>query len=244
MTSLALTSAFLQIPLEESSRKFTAFLFDTNVYQFQRVPFGTKNSLAAFVRGLRKVLGNDVTSFCACYVDDIVIFSKTFEEHLQHINTIFSKLTTAGFTINALKCRFCQPQMTFLGHVIGPEAISADPQRIAAILNYPAPRNKKQLRQFLGTCGFHHKFVVNYAAFVAPFSPMLKKGVKWKWKTQLQRAFEDLRSQFAHSIHLVHPNDELPYRIYSDASKFAVGALLMQTERMEKHILFLVRPES
>jgi hypothetical protein len=120
--------------------------------------------------------------------------------------------------------------MTFLGHVIGPEAISADPQRIAAILNYPAPRNQKQLRQFLGTCGFHHKFVANYAAFIAPFSPMLKKGVKWKWTTQLQRAFEGLRSQFAHSIHLVHPNDELPYSIYTDASKFAVGALLLQTD--------------
>ena len=81
MTSLDLTSAFLQIPLEAYSRKYTAFLFDTNVYQFRRVPFGTKNSLAAFVRGLRKVLGSDVSSFCACYVDDIVIFSKTFDEH-------------------------------------------------------------------------------------------------------------------------------------------------------------------
>jgi hypothetical protein len=148
MTSLDLTSAFLQIPLEAASRKYTAFLFDTNVYQFQRVPFGTKNSLAAFVRGLRKGLGSDMSSFCACYVDDTVIFCKTFEEHLRHINLIFNKLTTAGFTINALKCKFCQPQMNFLGHVIGPEAISADPQRIAAILSYPAPRNQKELRQF------------------------------------------------------------------------------------------------
>jgi hypothetical protein len=78
MMSLDLTSAFLQIQLEANSRKYTALLFDTNVYQFRRVPFGTKNSLAAFVRGLRKVLGSDVSSFCACYVDDIVIFSKTF----------------------------------------------------------------------------------------------------------------------------------------------------------------------
>jgi hypothetical protein len=157
MTSLDLNSAFLQIPLKASSREYTAFLFDTNVYQFQRVPFGTKNSLTTFVRGLRKVLGSDVSSFCACYVDDIVISSKTTEEHLRHINLIFKKLTTAGFTINALKCKFCQPQMNFLGHVIGPEAISANPQRIATIFSYPAMRNQKQLRQFLGTCGFHHK---------------------------------------------------------------------------------------
>jgi hypothetical protein len=84
--SLDLLSAFLQIPLEASSRKYTAFLFHTNVYQFHQVPFGTKNLLAAFVRGLRKVLGSDMSSFCACYVDGIVIFSKTSEEHLRHIN--------------------------------------------------------------------------------------------------------------------------------------------------------------
>jgi hypothetical protein len=177
MTSLDLPSAFLQIPLEASSRKYTAFLFDTNVYQFQRVPFGTKNSLEAFVRRLRKVLGSDVSSsICACYVDDIVIFSKLFEEHLRHINLIFNKLTTVGFTINTLKCKFCQPQMNFLGHAIGPEAISADPQRIAAILSYPAPRNQKELRQFLGNCGFHNKFLINYADFVAPLNPTLEKG--------------------------------------------------------------------
>jgi hypothetical protein len=113
-------------------------------------------------------------------VDDIVIFSKTFEEHLRHIGLIVKKLTTAGFTINALKCRFCQPQMNFLGQVIGAEAISADPQRITAMLSYPAPRNQKQMRKFLGICGFHRKFVINYADFVATLSPMLKKGVKWK----------------------------------------------------------------
>jgi len=167
MESLYLTSAFLQIPLEASSRKYTAFLFDTNIYQFQRVPFGTKNSLAPLVRGLRKV-GSVVSSFRACYVDDIVIFSKTSEEHLRHINLILNKLTTAGFTINALKCKFCRPQMNFLGHVIGPEATSADPQRITAILSYPAPRNQRQLRQFPDTCGSHYKFVINYSDFVAP----------------------------------------------------------------------------
>ena len=187
---------------------------------------------------MRKFLGSDISSFCACYVDDIVIFSKTSEEHLRHTNLIFKKLTTAGFTINALKCIFCQPQTNFLGHVIGPEALSADPQRIAAILSYPASRNQKQLRQFLGTCGFHNKFVINYADFVAPLRPMLKKGVKWNWTAHLQQAFEELRAQFATSIHLIHPNDELPYIIFTDASKFAIGALLMPTgENGETYIV-------
>jgi hypothetical protein len=133
--------------LEASSRKYTAFLFDTNVYQFGRVPFGKKNSLAAFVRGLREVLGSDVNSFFAFYVDD-VIFSKTFHEHLEHINVIFKKPTADGFTINALKFKFCQPQTKFLGHVIGPTTISADPQRMTAILSYPALEIKNSFDNF------------------------------------------------------------------------------------------------
>ena len=86
------------------------------------------------------------------------------------------------------------------------------------------------MRQFLGICGFRHKFVINYADFVAPLSPLLKKGVKWKWTAYLQKAFEELRAQFANSIRLIHPNDELPYSIYTDASKFAIVALLMQND--------------
>jgi hypothetical protein len=179
MTSLDPSSALLQIPLEASSRKYTAFLFDTNVYQFQRVPFRTKNSLAAFVGGLRKVLGSDVSSFYACYVDEMVIFSKIFEEHSRHINLIFKKLTTAGFTINALKCKFCQHQMNFLGHVIGSEATSAYSQRIATISSYPAAINQKELRQLLGICRIHHKFFNKLCRICSPLSPMLKKEVKW-----------------------------------------------------------------
>jgi hypothetical protein len=90
----------------------------------------------------------------------------------------------------------------------------------------------------LGTCGFHHKFVINYADFVAPFSPMLKKGVKWKWPAYLQQAFEELCAQFANSIHLIRPNDELPYIIYTDASKFAIGTLIMQTDENGETYIF------
>jgi len=148
MTSLELTSAVLQCPLDKSSRKYTAFLFETNVYQFQRFPFGTKNSLSVFIQGLRNVLGSDVSSFCACYVDDIVILSKIFEEYLGHTNLIFNNLTTARFTVNTLKCKFCQPQINFLGHVEGPEAISAYLQRISAKLSSPSPRNRNRLDSF------------------------------------------------------------------------------------------------
>ena len=179
LTSLDLSSAFLQVPLHEESRKFTAFIFDSTVYQFKRVPYGFKNSLPAFIRAIKLALGGGDLKNVVFYVDDILIYSKTFDEHMKHIDAVLSRLTKAGFTINAAKCRFCREEVKFLGHRIDRTGVSADPDRVAAILKYPAPRNSKQLRQFLGTCNFHSRFIISYADYIAPLTPLLKQGVKW-----------------------------------------------------------------
>jgi hypothetical protein len=132
---------------------------------------------------------------------------------MMHLDAVLSKLTTGGFTINGAKCRFCR-EVKFLGHRIDKNGVSADPDRIAAILNYPPPRNVRQLRQFLGTCNFHSRFIIGYANYIAPLTPLLQQGVKWKWTNESQDAFLKLRESFARSIHLVHPREELPYAIY------------------------------
>ena len=153
------------------------------------------------------VLGNGLEDSVVTYVDDVV-HSVCFEDHLRHLDTVLGKLTAAGFTINANKCSFCKPQIKFLGHVISSEALLPDVDRIKAILSYPPPRNQKQLRRFLGICNFHQQFIPNYAHFVSPLLILLRKGQKWKWTGDLQKAFELLRDRFAHSIELVHPDSE------------------------------------
>jgi hypothetical protein len=184
MSSIDLNLAYLQVELDEESRKYTAFLFNSTVYQFKRVPYGFKNSLSAFVRALELALGNDYDAYVVFYSDDILVYSKTFQDHLVHLDTVISRLTEAGFTLNIAKCHFCLDEVKFLGHRIDKTGVSADPQRIEVILHYPAPRNCKQLRQFLGTCNFHSRFIVGYANFVAPLLPLLKQGTKWEWTTE------------------------------------------------------------
>ena len=103
-----------------------------------------------------------------------------------------------------------------------------DRKRIEAILNFPAPKNQRQLRKFLGITNFHQRFIINYANYVAPLLELLRKGCRWQWSADKQTAFETLREMFAHSIHLVHPDHQLPYIINSDASSRAIGAILMQ----------------
>jgi hypothetical protein len=150
ITSIDLSSAFLQIGLSEKSRQYTAFVFQGQDNQFTRYPYGFRNSLSAFVRALQQTLRPDTSKYALAYVDDIVIHSKTFEDHLKHLNIVLHKLTSAGFTVNAGKCHFCRSEIVFLGYVLSEGGVRPDPQRIQAILSYPAPRNQRQLRQFLG----------------------------------------------------------------------------------------------
>jgi hypothetical protein len=122
--------------------KYTAFLYDSVVYQYKRVPYWFKNSLPAFMRALRLALGEGNESFVLAYVDDILVYSKAFEEHLRHLDTVIGKLIHAGFTLNAAKCKFCIKEITFLGHVISQAGVAADPTRIDAILVIRHPRTR------------------------------------------------------------------------------------------------------
>ena len=131
------------------------------------------------------------------YVDDLLTHSSSFDDHLEHLDRVLHKLTTAGFTINASKCNFCKPEIKFLGHIICDRTVKADPERIEAILRYPVSKNQKQLRKFLGVCNFHQQFSVNYTSYVEPLLVLLRKGNMWSWSSTLQNAFETLRAKFA-----------------------------------------------
>jgi len=175
--------------------------------------------------------GADTREYALHYVDVVVVFSKTFEEHLEHLDSVFRKLTTTGFTMNIGKCNFCKPEIKFLSHIFSRNSLRPDPQRIPAILNYPAPRNHKQLTKFLGMRNFHQRFIVNYAEHVAPLLQLFRKNSPWKWSAEMQEAFVTLREKFASTIHLVHLDGNLPYIINTDASMKAIGAVLLQQDR-------------
>jgi len=188
ITSLDLSSAFLQIPLERS-RQWTAFQFESNVYRFTTVPYGFKNCLAAFIRALEMVLRECGLNNLVMYVDDLLIHSSTFAEHLHHIDLVLDRLPSAGFTVNATKCQFYKPEIKFLGHFISDVGVKAGRERTEAILRYPVPKNQRQLRKFLGICNFHQQFIPNYSSYVEPLLILLRKGNKWQWTNALQQAF-------------------------------------------------------
>jgi hypothetical protein len=193
ITSLDLSSAFLQAPLEQFPRQLTAFQFESNVYQFTTVPCGFKNSPAAFIRALEKDLGNSgLNNNSVMYVDDLFIHPSTFTRHLHHIDLVLDTFTSAGFTANAPKYQFYKPGIKFLGHIIS-DGVKADRERIEAILRYPVPENQRELSKSLGIPNFKQQFILNYSSYVKPLLTFLRKGNKSQWTDALQQAFETVR---------------------------------------------------
>ena len=133
MTRLDLTSSFWQIPLDEESRKYTAFRYKNKSYQFKVVPFGLVTSLAAIIKCLELALGPEVEEFVSIFVDDILIVSKSFEEHLEHLDIVLSKLRKANLVLKQSKCEFNKSEIKFLGHVINADGISTDPAKIEVL---------------------------------------------------------------------------------------------------------------
>jgi hypothetical protein len=150
------------------------------VYQFTSVPYGFKNSLSAFIRALDKVLRDeDVGNHMVMYVEDILIHSSNFDDHLLHIDRVIHKLTAAGFTINAATCQFCKPEIKFLSHIVSDKTVKPDRERIEGTRRYPVPKNQKQLRRFLGVCNYHQQCIIDCVTYVEPLLVLLRKGNKW-----------------------------------------------------------------
>jgi hypothetical protein len=204
--SAQLFSRYHRLNLPESGR---LSISKNQVYQFTRVPYGYKNSLSAFIRALQKVLGDEKNVMT--YEDVIVLHSPGFDDHLATLGSVLLKLNSVGFTINTSKRHFCRPEIKFLGYIICDRTLRPDPRRIEAILWHPPPKTQKQLRMFLSMCNFHHQFIVNYSQYVAPLLTLLRKGSKWIWSSTMQRAFEELREKFTHSIYLVQSDNAQDY---------------------------------
>lgn len=230
LTSWDLTSSFWQIGLHPDSRDYTAFLYNGKQYRFKRCAFGLASSGSALLRAIDIVFGNSLRNQVVNYVDDYLIINETFEDHIQSIDQVLTKLRMAGFTIKLEKSHFIKPQVDFLGYVITPEGIRMNDEKVEAIRAIPPPKNIRQLRRFLGICQYQSKFLVNYARETAPLRELLKKNHRWKWGDDQAQAFERTKELMSQAVLLEFPNENLPFIIQTDASSIGIGAILLQRD--------------
>lgn len=228
MSTLDCTHGYWAIPLSKDSQKFTGFKFDGKTYCFRTLPFGLSSSVSAFTRCITSILGSDFKSFVTIYVDDILIISETFDQHMKHLSLVFTRLKEAGFTLRLSKCAFFRTEMPFLGYILDKKGYHPDPDRTQAIVDYRVPKNVKELQRFLGLANFDRSFCADFSSIAAPLNLLLRKKVRWRWTDVEQRAFENLKNKLKESTLLYHPREEIPYCLQTDASDTGIGAQLFQ----------------
>ncbi|KAL2082452.1 hypothetical protein ACEWY4_022270 [Coilia grayii] len=223
-----LLKGYWQVPLSDHAKEVSAFVTPYGLYQCRTLPFGMKNAPACFQRLMNQVtsgLTNVVT-----YIDDVVIFSDLWEDHVCHIRQLLERLDSAGLVVNLPKCELGKGQVMYLGHQVGQGSVSPRAAKIQAILDLPAPRTRRQLMRLLGMCGFYRKFVPNFASVTEPLTNLLRKGVKFAWSEGCQSALDKVKAILSCEPVLVAPDFQVPFRLAVDACDVGIGAVLLQAD--------------
>lgn len=236
-TSLDLSSGYWQIPLRPSDKKYTGFLVGTKCYQFTVLPFGLSTAVSSFSRCISELLGSEFDDFVIPYLDDILIASKNFEDHLNHLDQVFSRLNEAGLTVKFRKCQFMPEKLNYLGYIVSTNNIEPDPERIQCVQDYPKPKNKKDIQSFLGLCNYDRGFCENFSGVTEPLSKLLRTKNKWVWNTEQDRAFDELKRLLKNATLLYHPDNTATYYVQSDASDYAIAAQLFQRIEGERRVI-------
>ena len=227
-TTLDMKNSFHQIELDEGSRDFTAFRTMSGSYRFKRSPQGLSTSPAAYQRACNLAFHDQLGKFLFSYIDDIVIYSKNFQEHLKHLSKILGRIEMTGFKLGLQKCQFAAPSIKYLGHVVDRSGIHVDKDKVKAISEMMPPTNVKMVRSFLGACGYYRKFIKDYSKIAAPLTELTKKGRRFKWTESCQDAFDCLKSKLTSAPVLAFPDYNRQFILHCDASNVAIGGVLNQ----------------
>ena len=236
-TTLDLASGYRQVAVEESDKEKTAFSTMNGHFEFNVMPFGLTNAPATFQRLMECVLAGLTYEQCLIYLDDIIVFSSTFEEHLCRLRNVLVALQEAHLQLKLPKCTFASTEVAYLGHIVSANGITPDPQKVTAVLHFPQPTEAKPLRQFLGLTNYYRKFIHNYASIAEPLHQALKGHKKFQWTPSCQQAFDFLKSKLTSPPILGYPDFSQPFILHSDASANAIGAVLSQLQSGKETVI-------
>jgi hypothetical protein len=193
-TTLDFRWGYHQVAIDEEDCCKTAFCGHDGLYEWVVMPFGLKNAPAFFQRLMDTTLRAQY-EFCRCYIDDMIIFSKSFDEHLVHLRAVFAQLRAKQIRCHPKKMRLAVSSVEYLGHFVVPNGTAPQQVKVEAIAKMAPPTNVSGLRAFLGTAGYYRRYVQNYSRIAAPLNALLQNGVAWEWKPEAQQAFEELKAK-------------------------------------------------
>lgn len=229
-TTLDLASGYWQVEMDTESREKTAFCSHSGSYEFNVMPFGLCNAPATFQRLMEAVLVGLAREKCIVYLDDILVMGKTFEEHLDNLGQVLSRLRQAGLRLKPRKCHLAKRKVCYLGYVVSSEGVSADPTKVEAVKNFATPTDLRQLRSFLGLASYYRRFIPAFSKVAAPLFSLTRKDATFKWDEWCQQSFDRLKDLLVSAPLLVFPDFTRPFVLETDASGQGLGAVLGQQQ--------------
>jgi len=221
-----LLKGYWQVPLTERAKEVSAFATPDGLYQYCVMPFGMKNAPATFQRMINGVIAG--LEGCEAYIDDVVVYGDTWDQHIKQLKAFLSRLHEANLTVNLSKSEFCQARVVFLGHVVGQGEIAPVLAKVQAVSTFPAPGNRHELMRFLGMSGYYRKFCRNFSVVAEPLTKLLQKRVPFIWSAACQAAFLKIKSLLLSVPVLMAPDFLKPFKLMVDASDVGGGAVLLQ----------------
>src|SRR5256886_222999 len=257
-SSIDLASAYWQVKMDERDIEKTAFITSEGLYECLVMPFRLCNAPATFQRLMHEVLGNLIYTKAPVYLDDIIIHSETFEQHLEDIQEVFDNLRDAKLMSKESKCEFCAAEIKFLGHIVGRDGRKVDPDKVEKVKNYPRPENISQLRGFLGLASYYRKFIKDFSKKAKPLTKLLEgtkkeaKKAKWKkemlkkiedsgfmdnWGIEQEESFEMMKEALTETPTLIHPDFERSEEHTSELQSQSnlVCRLLLEKKKQSTH---------
>ena len=240
-STLDLKSGFHQLPLHPDDQEKTAFVCHRGLFHWTRLPMGLCNASQLFQRAMEVVFKGLIGRICMLYIDDIVCYSKSEEEHVEHLQMLFERLRQFNLRLNPSKCVFGLKQVKLLGYIVSEEGLKADPDKVSAILRMKAPGSIPEVRSFLGMAGYYRTCIPDFARTSEPLVELTRKNARFHWTGRHQLAFDHLKEALASDQVMAHPRTDQPYLLYTDACDYAVGAILCQKDDqgVERPIVYL-----
>ena len=227
-STIDLASGYHQIAMKEDDIPKTAFRMHRGHFEFVVMPFRVTNAPATFQRLMNKVFAKELDAFILVYLDDILIFSKTKEEHLEHIRIALERLRNAKIYARLHKCEFYKDKVEYLGFDVSARGVQPSPDKVCAVVEWPKPNSVKDVRSFLGLAGFYKRFIQNFSLKARRLIELTKDDATWWWEEPQEIAFKTLKKSLLTAPVLHMPNFELPFVLTTDASAVSVGGILEQ----------------
>ena len=242
-TSLDLKSGYWQVLMHEDDKCKTAFACHRGLFEWNVMPFGLTNAPAVFQSLINRVI-EGLTGFATAYLDDILIYSETKEEHMAHIQQVFDRLREHSLRLKPKKCSFLKSETTYLGFVINSQGVFPEKRKVDIIRNLLPPTTVREVRSFIGMCSYYRRFIPSFSEIAEPIISLTRKFARFNWTDDCQLAFEKLKEKLVELPLLSFPDPNLPYTLYTDASDKCIGACLTQTmiyndEKVERPIYYL-----